>query len=259
VEFRRQHQLILSILKEFGFGKDIMETRISKEVSYLVQRVRSKNGEPIWPDVIVTSSVLNVIVSIVVGHRLDDAATEDLINIIHNFILDSSVAFDTDLFPILRYIPSYHRTISRTIDFNKELFKFIDKSMSSCSSDSFIQYYIDREGSALDTEQLSFIVRDLLLAGTETSATTLLWSMILLANNPQVLKKMQQEVDSVLPRDALPSLADKTRLPYVEATICEIMRIQTIVPLALPHHTTCDTYIGEFFIPANTMVTSWKF
>lgn len=201
---------------------------------------------------------MNVVVSIIQGYRLDDAAMEDLVKLVHDFIHSSSDAFDTDFIPVLRFVPSYRRALSRAVASNESLFDFINKSIASCSSDSFVQYYVDHEGDALDSEQLSFTVRDLLLAGTETSATTLLWSIIFLANNPHVQKKMHQEIDSIVPRDVLPALADEGHLPYVEATICELMRIRTVVPLAVPHQTTCDTKIGDFFISANTTVINHK-
>jgi len=43
-------------------------------------------------------------------------------------------------------------------------------------------------------------------------------------------------------------------LPYVEATILEVMRHKTLIPLALPHRTMTDTEVGGYFIPEDTMV-----
>jgi len=45
-------------------------------------------------------------------------------------------------------------------------------------------------------------------------------------------------------------------LPYVEATILELLRYKTLAPLALPHRTMNDTEIGGYFIPGGTTV-SW--
>jgi len=46
------------------------------------------------------------------------------------------------------------------------------------------------------------------------------------------------------------------RLPYVEATILELLRYKTLIPLGVAHHTLNDTEVGGYFIPGGTTV-SW--
>jgi len=65
---------------------------------------------------------------------------------------------------------------------------------------------------------------------------------------------MQQELDSVVPPGRLPSLEDRSKLPYVDATVLEIMRRHTLAPLSIPRRTTTDTHVDHFFVPAGTMV-----
>jgi len=38
-------------------------------------------------------------------------------------------------------------------------------------------------------------------------------------------------------------------LPYVEATILELLRYKTLAPMALPHRTMKDTELDGYFIP----------
>ena len=44
------------------------------------------------------------------------------------------------------------------------------------------------------------------------------------------------------------------RLPYVEATILELMRYKTLAPFAVPHRTMKDTEVGGYFVPAGATV-----
>jgi len=44
-------------------------------------------------------------------------------------------------------------------------------------------------------------------------------------------------------------------LPYVEATILELMRYKTVVPFAILHCTLKDTEVGGYFVPAKTIVS----
>ena len=45
-------------------------------------------------------------------------------------------------------------------------------------------------------------------------------------------------------------------LPYVEATILELMRYKTVVPFSDLHCTLNDTEVGGYFVPGGTTV-SW--
>lgn len=100
----------------------------------------------------------------------------------------------------------------------------------------------------------AFVFRDLILAGTETTSGQLNFSLILLANNPDIQSRLQQEMDSVVSRDRLPSLEDKSRLPFLEAVILEVFRYRTALPLSIPRKTLEDTKIGGFEIPAGSEV-----
>lgn len=52
-----------------------------------------------------------------------------------------------------------------------------------------------------------------------------------------------------------PTLEDSRRLPYVEATILEVMRIETVVPQSVPRKTLGDATVNGFFVPKGTMVS----
>ena len=45
------------------------------------------------------------------------------------------------------------------------------------------------------------------------------------------------------------------RLPFVEATILELLRYKTLVPMGLLHRTLNDTEVGGYFIPGQTTVS----
>jgi cytochrome P450 len=60
--------------------------------------------------------------------------------------------------------------------------------------ESFVNSYVKSFGPQYDAEQLNFILRDFLVAGSETTMTTLLWSLIYLANHPEWQKRLQEQV-----------------------------------------------------------------
>jgi len=103
-------------------------------------------------------------------------------------------------------------------------------------------------------EELLYIIRDLLVAGTDTSSATMRWFFISMANHRDIQTRMQKEIDAVVGRDRLPSLNDERLMPYSQAVMLETMRRYTLVPLSVFRSTTDDTAVGEVFVPEKTMV-----
>jgi hypothetical protein len=132
-------------------------------------------------------------------------------------------------------------------------------------SDSFVRWFVRltmTSGSTtplsqaeFDREELVLTLRDLFVGGDDTTSTNLRWILVHLANEPAILKRMQDEVDTVVGTDRLPSLDDEIKMPYTQAVILETFRRHTLLPLAMFHSTTCDTEVGGYFIPANTTVS----
>ena len=109
-------------------------------------------------------------------------------------------------------------------------------------------------GENYNNAELRYTTRDLLLAGSHTTSAATQFALILLADNPVVQDRFQKDIDSVVPKDRLPSLADKPKMAYVEATILEMMRWKTLGSAAPPHVSRRDAEVGGYFIPADTLV-----
>ncbi|PVD37572.1 hypothetical protein C0Q70_00168 [Pomacea canaliculata] len=91
-------------------------------------------------------------------------------------------------------------------------------------------------------------------AGVMTVSTFFDWCVLLMAAHPETQEKVFQEIEDVVGQSRYPSLADRSRLPLVEATIYEVLRFSCPVPFALPHATTCDTTIQGYDVPKGTVV-----
>ena len=68
-----------------------------------------------------------------------------------------------------------------------------------------------------------------------THATQTVSSMVslflALTQYPEVKRRAQRELDSVLGRDRLPAFEDRPRLPYLDALCKEVLRWRMVVPL----------------------------
>ncbi|KAG6896383.1 hypothetical protein C0992_008664 [Termitomyces sp. T32_za158] len=89
--------------------------------------------------------------------------------------------------------------------------------------------------------------------GTDT-ATVLTVFVLAMVLNPEVQKKAQEELDSVLEPGLLPTLGDRSRLPYMEALLLEILRFHPIGPMGIPHCVAQDDYYKGMFIPKDSII-----
>jgi cytochrome P450 len=61
-------------------------------------------------------------------------------------------------------------------------------------------------------------------AGSDTTASTLLSFIMALLNNPAILKKAQQEIDSKCGSDKCPGMNDSREFEYLRACMNEVSR-----------------------------------
>ena len=97
----------------------------------------------------------------------------------------------------------------------------------------------------------------LLLAGHETTATSLGWTWYLLSQNPESERRLHHEIDREL-QGRLPTYDDVSRLRYVEMVLAESMRLYPPA-WAMGRHARADFRLGEFLLPANTTVLMSQF
>ena len=76
---------------------------------------------------------------------------------------------------------------------------------------------------------------------------------------PEVQRKAQLELDTVVGRDRLPEFSDLDSLPYIRAIVKELLRWHVVVPIGLPHRVVADDEYNGYFIPggATILVNVW--
>uniref|UniRef100_A0A671WVZ0 Cytochrome P450 1A1 n=3 Tax=Sparus aurata TaxID=8175 RepID=A0A671WVZ0_SPAAU len=113
---------------------------------------------------------------------------------------------------------------------------------------------ISAETVGLSDDHVLMTVGDIFGAGVETTTTVLKWAIMYLIHNPQMQRRIQEELDSKVGMDRTPQLSDRGSLPYLEATIREVLRIRPVAPLLIPHVALSDTSIGDFTVKKGTRV-----
>jgi cytochrome P450 len=115
-----------------------------------------------------------------------------------------------------------------------------------------LQLVDDESGAAMTDQQIRDEVATLFLAGYETTALTLSWGVHHLSNHPEVVMRLQSEIDHVLGQH-LPTFETLQHLPYTHAVLQEIMRVH---PPAfwIPRTAIEDAVIDGYPISAGQMV-----
>ncbi|XP_074010725.1 cytochrome P450 2H1-like isoform X3 [Numenius arquata] len=108
--------------------------------------------------------------------------------------------------------------------------------------------------SKFTVETLSRSTLDLFLAGTGTTSITLRHGFLILQKYPEIVEKIQKEIDSVIGRDRSPCMADRSQMPYTDAVVHEIQRFIDFLPLNVPRTVIKDTKFRDYFIPKDTMI-----
>ena len=78
--------------------------------------------------------------------------------------------------------------------------------------------------------------------------------LLILCHYPEVEQKLYEEIIDVIGHDRFPTLADRTKMPYMEAAVMELLRYLAHVPFAVPHLTTKHVEIGGYSLPKGTQV-----
>ncbi|MFB1042531.1 cytochrome P450 [Streptomyces chrestomyceticus] len=113
------------------------------------------------------------------------------------------------------------------------------------------------EDGGLDATEIREQVLVFLLAGHETTATSLAFTLHLLARHPGEQTRVREEIDAVLAgRD--PEAADLDRLPKLTMALKEAMRLYPAAPV-VSRRGVAATEIGGYRIPdgADVIVSPW--
>ncbi|KAF8523756.1 cytochrome P450 [Hysterangium stoloniferum] len=90
--------------------------------------------------------------------------------------------------------------------------------------------------------------------GADTTTSTLEIFILAMILYPAAQLTAQEELDAVIGPNRLPSFEDRSRLPFVVALCKEVLRWHPLATTAVPHRLMQDDVVGQYFIPAGTMV-----
>lgn len=97
-------------------------------------------------------------------------------------------------------------------------------------------------------------MQNIIIAGTDTSAATVVWAMSELIRNPGIMKTAQDEVRRVIGSKKKVEESDLAQLQYLKLVLKETFRLHPPVPLLLPRETIRHCMINGYDILPKTLV-----
>jgi cytochrome P450 len=195
--------------------------------------------------------------------NIDITAEVDRIAVALNTLMEQGSPARLLLPSILRILPTagnlrYQRAVGQLDDV---VYGLIHQRRSSGQVADDLLYELlqaqDDRGVGMSDEQLRDEVMTLLLAGHETTAVSLSWTWYLLAQYPEVEKKLWSELREVLDGRS-PGIPDLAKLPYTGRVVKEAMRLYPPA-WAIVRNPLKDCEIGGYRVPAGAtvMMSQW--
>lgn len=178
-------------------------------------------------------------------------------------------AFLVDVFPVLRYLPEWlpgagFKQLGRSFAsaFNDMVdvpYTHTRKLMSSGAAPfCFVSSTLDDENHITPDRiwDVRHCAASMYGAGADTIASAQHAFFLAMILYPEIQRKAQEEISSVIGDERLPVYEDRANLPYVNALVKELMRWHNVAPLGVPHAAMEDGIIGGYFVPKGTIIVS---
>nr|XP_033772941.1 steroid 21-hydroxylase [Geotrypetes seraphini] len=254
-----------------------LESLISQEAEHLCQDFLSRGSSPMDVANDFSLHTCKIISSMTFGVLFDTKDPE--FQAIHKCIAEvvrlwsSPRVIVLDSVPLLRKLPNAtleellrmaerrDTFVRNQLQIHKETFRPSEIRDILDNMIHFLQERQQREqslaaegGEEFNEDHVHMAIVDLFIGGTETTASTLTWTVAFLMHHPQVQQRIHSEMIDILGPNHFPEYSDRNRLPLLWATVSEMLRLRPVAPLALPHATTKDTSVAGYFIPKGTVV-----
>ncbi|KAK7330669.1 hypothetical protein VNO77_24867 [Canavalia gladiata] len=245
-----------------------------KEVRNTMSYLYSRAGRPVNVGEQLFLTALNVMTSMMWGGTVEGAERDSLGAEFRVLVSEMTQRFGrpnvSDFFPCLarfdlQGVEKQMRALVTRFDglFEKMIgqrMKMEGEEGTRKVSNDFLQFLLnlkEEDGDSnipLTITHVKGLLMDMVVGGTETTANTIEFAMAEMMNKPEVMKRVQEELEDVVGKDNMVEESHIHKLPYLQAVMKETLRLHPPLPLLVPHHSNETTTVGGYTIPKGTQV-----
>ncbi|XP_057419745.1 flavonoid 3'-monooxygenase CYP75B137-like [Lotus japonicus] len=242
------------------------------EVSKMVRHLQSRVGSPVNVGEQAFLTVMNVIMSMMWGGSVEGAERETMGAEFREAVAEMSALLGkpnlSDFFPglarfDLQGVEKQMQAVVLRFDriFEKVIGERLKMEAEGKGNDSkdFLQFLLNlkEEGDSKTTLSITHVkalLMDMLVGGSDTSSNTVEFAMAEIMHKPEVMKRVQDELEGVVGKDNMVEESHLHKLPYLLAVMKETLRLHPTVPLLVPHCPSEATSTGGYTIPKGSRV-----
>ena len=256
-------------LHVFGAGIEQAEERVSNAVKNFVNEIDALDGQAFSPKDLLSLAIVSQIWEWVTSKKLSLRHPKLKVLVDFNDKISKLWAQFTpaQLIPGVSHLPTtFNRELKEVVKIRDEIFgpelKYHrDTYVSDVTRDltdgflaAFEKEIAKETGKEIGSiEDIQGLMVDIVFAGSDTTSSVLAWYVLYIVLHEDVQKKIHAELDEIVGKERLPSWQDAKKLPYLQASICEVLRLSRILPV-YGTNAIRDTVIGGYHIPKDTYV-----
>ncbi|KPM09295.1 8-oxo-dGDP phosphatase NUDT18 [Sarcoptes scabiei] len=274
--WKEQRAFLHSVLRKLGaksmiLGRDCLELKIRSQVKVFLNDLKTASSKSLNIRPYLACAASNVIGSLLMSmtFKSSDKKFRRIIELMEEGFRLFAIAMPVNFIPLFRFVPlvnyAYEKMKCNRDETSRYFHEIVEEHRNTLDEENvrdFVDAYLVQHDRIKESGQQSFfsekqliqVMNDIFSAGLENVTSTIEWSVLFLMLNPNIQRKIQQEIDEVIGNEREPQLTDLENMPYTEATFWEVLRRSNIVALGNTHSTLEDSTLAGYSIPATTHI-----
>ncbi|KAG9454530.1 hypothetical protein H6P81_007434 [Aristolochia fimbriata] len=252
------------------------------QIEHMVGRVRDRAdaGSPVQFRELIYSTLYNVVTGMLWGGVLGEKGMEKVAKEFRQVVEDIQGTFGrlniSDFFPVLarfdlqglererqKLSQRLHQILDSVINQRLKMINEQDKlegglqgkSEGKLEGGDFLELLLrtmdtpETTGMPLTIDHVKGLLLDLVMAGMDTTTGTTEWAMSELMNDPETMRKAQDELDAVVGLDGAVEETHLSKLHYLNAVVKETLRLRPAGPIMLPRTPTATCTALGYTVP----------